>query len=500
MNTKDKLKGSEHFKYSSKDFKTIQERIEILKSRKLLFNNQESAEEILLAKNYFDIVNGFETLLLKDPKSKTKEYLPNSYFEYFNTLYTFDKKLSAKILTLIDSFENRLKSSISYRFCEEVFINNPDAPPDSYLDPLMYEYPFSVYHQIRMYPSATWTTEGVTKLNIYIENKVTKEIINLSRKINRLPSSIEYTSKNKKMLNLISECENLLSKTNDVITDTNLMIGKIVPDDKKMTVKKITPFSFVNVKINFLKVTTKTEEDIETIRKDIKYFMKNIKEINSRIAKVCAHLAPNNNLIGDNLLNEDISPFLNHNFFKTNHKINNVEFDYIEYTKAKYEYLKTFDTPPFWVIIKTLDLGGLRKILPGLKVSVLEQVVDDMGLPVVEKVLFLNSVKIIQDLRNSCAHFNLVNRFRTNRITDIDTNLITKLGLNTKNRDSSLNSHYEIRLFDTLKVLAQFENFNEIHDLFGELFGGTNLPQEVIEKLLDRMGNSERIKWLGFNG
>lgn len=485
-------------KHPSKDFKTIKERIEILKSRKLLFHDEEAAEKILLEKNYFDIVNGFETLLL-NCELDDKEYLPDSYFEYFHMLYTFDKDLSTKILKLIDSFENRLKSSVSYRFCEEVFGNDPDAPPDSYLNPVMYENPYSIHHRIRSHPSNIWSTDSIRDINKAINKQINGEVQTLSGKISRLSNSIRYSKQNNKMVALITECERLLLETNKEINRLNPIISNIPPCKHQTSIRPLIPFPAVKLNITFSKVAPTSQAMKEQMQEDIDDFLKKIKDINLRVSKVYARLASNNNSIIDNVLTVDISGFMFHHFFQNNHYINKkTELNYVEFAKEKYAYLKTYDTPPLWVIIKTLDLGGLRKLLPGLKSHVLDRIVIDMGLPPQEKILFLNSVKIIQDLRNSCAHFNLVNRFRTHRLTNIDTNLKQKLGLTTKNDISSGNTHYEIRLFDTLKVLSQFENCEEIHYLFLNFFCETKLPEVIINKFLDRMGNSEEIEWLEF--
>ena len=485
-------------KHPSKDFKTIKERIEILKSRKLLFRDEEAAEKILLEKNYFDIVNGFETLLL-DIELNDKEYLPDSYFEYFHMLYTFDKDLSAKILKLIDSFENRLKSSVSYRFCEEVFGSDPDAPPDSYLNPMMYENPYSIHHRIRSYPSNNWSTDSIRDINYAIDQPINGEVRRISGKISRLPTTIQYSKQNNKMLTLITECERSLLETNHEINKLNPVIGNIPPCNNQTTILPLALFPAVKLNITFSKIAPTSQAMKEQMQEDIDDFLKKMKEINLRISKVYARLASNNNSIIDNVLTVDISGFMFHHFFQNNHKINKkTELNYVEFAKEKYAYLKTYDIPPLWVIIKTLDLGGLRKLLPGLKSDVLDRIVIDMGLPPQEKILFLNSVKIIQDLRNSCAHFNLVNRFRTHRLTNIDTNLKHKLKLETKNDTSSVNTHYEIRLFDTLKVLSQFEDCEEVHNLFYDFFRKTELTEVIITRFLDRMGNSEEIEWLEF--
>lgn len=49
----------------TKDFRTIDEQIAILESRRLKFKNKKKAAELLSRYNYFDVINGFESILLK---------------------------------------------------------------------------------------------------------------------------------------------------------------------------------------------------------------------------------------------------------------------------------------------------------------------------------------------------------------------------------------------------------------------------------------------------
>lgn len=48
----------------TKDFKTIDEQIAILDSRHLKFKSKKKAAELLGRYNYFDLINGFESMLL----------------------------------------------------------------------------------------------------------------------------------------------------------------------------------------------------------------------------------------------------------------------------------------------------------------------------------------------------------------------------------------------------------------------------------------------------
>lgn len=96
----------------TKTFKSLDQQIELLKERKLIIRDENKAKQHLLEKNYFDLINGFETLLLIDSKAANKEY-NGLYFEDFLLLYDFDKKLNLEILKILDKFEIRLKTSMA---------------------------------------------------------------------------------------------------------------------------------------------------------------------------------------------------------------------------------------------------------------------------------------------------------------------------------------------------------------------------------------------------
>ena len=158
-----------------------------------------------------------------------------------------------------------------------------------------------------------------------------------------------------------------------------------------------------------------------------------------------------------------------------------------------------FPISPFWVIIKTLELGSVLRLMYGLRSDILDKVVEDMGLLPTEKHILFNSTKIIIDFRNYCAHFGLVNRFLTKENIRINTDLVNSLNLKTK---SDGHSHYEIRLYDTLQVLSQFTNLEEVSSLFKEFFMSDDclIDSKLLIKLLNRMGNDDFSNWCNFKG
>lgn len=122
---------------STKEFRTIDEQISGLDARKLKFKNKKKAAEILKQYNYFDVINGFESILLKKNTSP-KEY-ENVYFEDFRDLFFFDMKLKKGTLFEIFDVEARLRTSIAYNFAETYCAATADTL--NYLDPRYYKAP-----------------------------------------------------------------------------------------------------------------------------------------------------------------------------------------------------------------------------------------------------------------------------------------------------------------------------------------------------------------------
>lgn len=98
----------------TKEFKTIDEQINILSERGLKFKNKKKAADVLKRYNYFDVINGFESILLKK-NVQNKEY-ENVYFEDFRDIFFFDMKLKKNILFKILDIEARLRTAIAYNF------------------------------------------------------------------------------------------------------------------------------------------------------------------------------------------------------------------------------------------------------------------------------------------------------------------------------------------------------------------------------------------------
>ena len=125
----------------TKDFRTIDEQIEGLEKRGLQFKNKKKAVDILKKYNYFDVINGFESILLKRNVG-VKEY-ENIYFEDFKDLYFFDLTLKKDTLFKIFDIESRLRTSIAYNFTSKYCSSAKDTM--NYTDPKYYKKPTDVH-------------------------------------------------------------------------------------------------------------------------------------------------------------------------------------------------------------------------------------------------------------------------------------------------------------------------------------------------------------------
>ena len=107
---------TEDFLCFMKEFKTIEEQINLLKTRNIIFEDEEKTKYILLNNNYYNIINGYKDLFIKDINNSL--YKKNIKFEEIYALYEFDRHLRNIFLEYILKFENSLRSLVAYTFLQ----------------------------------------------------------------------------------------------------------------------------------------------------------------------------------------------------------------------------------------------------------------------------------------------------------------------------------------------------------------------------------------------
>lgn len=98
-------------------------------------------------------------------------------------------------------------------------------------------------------------------------------------------------------------------------------------------------------------------------------------------------------------------------------------------------------------------------------------------------------------LRNSCAHTTLINRFRTPKVCQINTLLISSFSLTPKNTTSVL------KLYDTMKILSFFTDVSALKKPLKKLRVkmfislGIKKGNTTYNKILARMGCENYNEW-----
>ena len=95
-----------------KEFKTIDEQIEILKDKGLSFNDEALAKKILLRENYF-FISGYRDAFYKS--NKDKAFINGATFEELYALFMFDRNIRNILFKNLLIVENNLKSIFSYQ-------------------------------------------------------------------------------------------------------------------------------------------------------------------------------------------------------------------------------------------------------------------------------------------------------------------------------------------------------------------------------------------------
>ena len=96
--------------HTNKEFKNLDEQVEILKYKGLIVNDEKYAKEVLLRENYF-FLNGYRHLFLKSATEKT--FKQGTTFEEVYSLFLFDRSFRNIIFKHLLIIENNIKSIIS---------------------------------------------------------------------------------------------------------------------------------------------------------------------------------------------------------------------------------------------------------------------------------------------------------------------------------------------------------------------------------------------------
>ena len=95
-----------------KEFKTLNEQIDIFKAKGLKVDNPEFAKDVLFRENYF-FLNGYRHLFMRS--NVDRRYIDGATFEELYSMFLFDRTLRNILFKNILIIENNMKSIISYQ-------------------------------------------------------------------------------------------------------------------------------------------------------------------------------------------------------------------------------------------------------------------------------------------------------------------------------------------------------------------------------------------------
>ena len=99
-----------------KQFRSLDEQIDILKSKGLIIEDEQKAKEILLRENYF-FINGYRILLMNSYADKN--FIIGSSFRELYGIFSFDRHIRNILFKNLMIIENQLKSVISYQLSKK---------------------------------------------------------------------------------------------------------------------------------------------------------------------------------------------------------------------------------------------------------------------------------------------------------------------------------------------------------------------------------------------
>lgn len=183
--------------------------------------------------------------------------------------------------------------------------------------------------------------------------------------------------------------------------------------------------------------------------------------------------------------------FMKFDLFKRNVKMPNgtVKLGFVESKKRDKDYIRTYNRPPFWVIIKDFSFGDLYFTYCFQKDVIKDKVLKDFGLTLNDDAMFQQILHTLKYARNCCAHLELITRFKLLGAADLNNYKELKLSINC--------THKHLSYYDLLKIIAKFCDVNSITKEIANFNRNMYLinRKDIADKLLKRMGESDINKW-----
>lgn len=106
---------------SDKEFKTYDEMIEILKTRNIVFDDEENAKYILKNNPYYTLVNGYKDIFIKKKVNNNElDDFQETNFNDLKFVYDFDREISKVFYKYLNMIEESFKSVLSYGVAKNI--------------------------------------------------------------------------------------------------------------------------------------------------------------------------------------------------------------------------------------------------------------------------------------------------------------------------------------------------------------------------------------------
>ena len=99
---------------NKKEFRTLDEQIDILRNKGLTINNEEQTKDVLLRENYF-FINVYINILY----TKNRKFIKGTTFEELYSVFLFDRTFRNILFKNLLIIENNIKSVISYQLSKK---------------------------------------------------------------------------------------------------------------------------------------------------------------------------------------------------------------------------------------------------------------------------------------------------------------------------------------------------------------------------------------------
>lgn len=138
---------------SKKTFKTLDEQIEILRSKGLIINDIDRTKDILFRENYF-FISGYRHLFQRS--NKDNSFIPGTKFDELYATFVFDRNIRNIMFKFMLIVENNVKSITSYQlskkygFKEKDYLNPKNFNQDSMKVRQVYDVLNKIKRQIRI--------------------------------------------------------------------------------------------------------------------------------------------------------------------------------------------------------------------------------------------------------------------------------------------------------------------------------------------------------------